>query len=263
LPEAPFSASTVAASAAVNNNNNDVVSMLTDSLSRSGKGGMTAALAMGGNRVTGLGAATLRTDAAQLAQVQDQTPLWGGTAGGTADARAIAPTPPIAAYAAGQVFRFINGAAANAGAATLAVSGLTATAIRRGDGATVLTAGELPAGALIEVLYDGTVFRLLSVNASPTGTAMLYASDAAAGRAAIVAPPLPNAASGVGLWTVIDPGVGVSPVLAAGGTWAFLVFVHNGAGEIQGVAASLAPGGSTIAAVGGGDFARGFAWRVA
>ena len=45
-----------------NNRGSDIYSILTDSLSRSGKGGMTADLAMGTNKITGLGTATDPTD---------------------------------------------------------------------------------------------------------------------------------------------------------------------------------------------------------
>jgi hypothetical protein len=56
--------------------------------------------------------------------------------------------------------RFINGAAANTGAATLDVDGLDAVAIRKGDGSADLDPGDLSASALVTVVHDGTVFRL-------------------------------------------------------------------------------------------------------
>ena len=124
------------------------------------------------------------------------------------------------------------------------------------------TLGATTVGNALFIAVDTSAARA-TLGATTTGAAVLTASDQAAARTAIVAAPLPNASSGAGLWTVIDPGVGANAVLAAGGTWAYLVFVHNGAGEITAVAASLAAGGTTIAVPGGGDFARGFAWRIA
>jgi hypothetical protein len=85
---------------------------------------------------------------------------WGGTAGGTANARTVSLTPTLDAYFAGLTVRFINGAAANTGAATLNVDGLGAVAIRKGDGSVDLDPGDLPASALVTVVHDGTVFRL-------------------------------------------------------------------------------------------------------
>jgi hypothetical protein len=85
---------------------------------------------------------------------------WGGAAGGSANARTVGLTPALGSYFAGLTVRFINGAAANTGAATLNVDGLGAVAIRKGDGTVDLAAGDLPASALVTVVHDGTVFRL-------------------------------------------------------------------------------------------------------
>lgn len=69
LPEAPFVANTLAQSGKVNSNNNDISAGLTDSLSRSGKGGMQADLPMGAHKVTGLANGAAATDAAAFGQV--------------------------------------------------------------------------------------------------------------------------------------------------------------------------------------------------
>jgi hypothetical protein len=112
-------------------------------------------------------AATTRALWAQLAQVQDGGALWGGTAGGTADARTISLTPAITAYATGMVIRFVNGAAANATTTpTLAVNGLSAITIVRPNGVPA-EVGDMPAGGLIQGAYDGTNFRLASTPSSP------------------------------------------------------------------------------------------------
>lgn len=163
----------------MNSEMDDIATALTDSLAKDGQTTPTANLPMGGYRHTGVGNSSARNQYAATGQVQDSAFLWGGTAGGTADARTITPTPAISAYAAGQVFRFINGAAANTGAATLAVSGLTATAIRKGAGATALDAGDLPADAAIEVLFDGSVFRLMAVQPSGIGVTAIRAASVA------------------------------------------------------------------------------------
>ncbi len=91
------------------------------------------------------------------------------TAAGTANARTLAFAPPCRVLRPGMVFRFVNGAAANAGAVTLAVDGLPATPIRRGTAE--LAAGDLAAGALITALFDGVNFRLASVEYPDAGTA--------------------------------------------------------------------------------------------
>jgi hypothetical protein len=85
---------------------------------------------------------------------------WGGTAGGTANALTISVGGPPTAYVAGQRFAFIV-ASNNTGSATLAVNGLGAKSIRRPDGST-LASGDLQAGTLVGVIYDGTNLRLVT-----------------------------------------------------------------------------------------------------
>lgn len=153
----------------VNGEMDDIATAITDSIAKDGQTTATANLPMGTFRHTGVGNASARNHYAATGQVQDSAFLWGGTAGGTADARTITLTPAITAYTAGQVFRFINGSAVNTGATTLAVNGLAATAVRKGAAATALEAGDLPADAAVEVLYDGTVFRLMAVQPSGAG----------------------------------------------------------------------------------------------
>jgi len=115
-------------------------------------------------------ASTTRALYPTTAQVQDGGFLWGGTAGGTADALTITLTPAITAYAAGQRFRFILGASQNTGSGvTLAVNGLTPQTVRRRDN-TSLSAGDLPSTALIDLTYDGTVFRINGLVASQVAT---------------------------------------------------------------------------------------------
>jgi len=95
---------------------------------------------------------------------------WGGTAGGTANALTISVAGGPIAYAAGQRYAFVV-ASNNTGAATLAVNSLGAKSIRRPDG-TTLAAGDLVAGTLIGVTYDGTNFRLTAAWVPP-----LFTSD--------------------------------------------------------------------------------------
>lgn len=201
----PFQPGTTIESTPVNDKLADLASGLSSAVTRDGQSPASANLPMAGFRHTGVGTATARNQYASLGQVQDGGAIWCGTAGGSANARTLAPNPSIPAYAEGQFFRFVVPAAgANTGATTLAVSGLTATAIRKGDGTTALAAGDLPAGALVVVGYDGTVFRLVSVtytsaqfratlalgsaallNATTVGSALVQAADATAARNAI------------------------------------------------------------------------------
>ena len=77
------------------------------------------------------------------------------------DAYAITPSPAITAYSTGQVFTFKAGTA-NTGAATLAVSGLSAIAIKKNVSDALVT-GDILANQLVMVEYDGTNMQLISV----------------------------------------------------------------------------------------------------
>lgn len=168
LPEAPFVFDTVIDQDAVNNNFSDIGGALTQSIAKDGQTVPTADLPMGGQRHTGVGNATARSEYATAGQAQDSAFQWAGTAGGTANALALTPTPAITAYAAGQAFRFVAGSNANAGATTVAISGLTATDVQLAGAA--LAGGEIQAGRLYQIVYNGTAFQLdqsLSGNLSP------------------------------------------------------------------------------------------------
>lgn len=93
--------------------------------------------------------------------VQGQT-YTSFTASGT-DTYAATPSPALGAYAANQRFRikFTN---SNTGAATLNLNSLGAKTLKKQtrDGNAVLAAGDIPAGALFDVEYDGTDMVLLS-----------------------------------------------------------------------------------------------------
>ena len=89
---------------------------------------------------------------------------------GAADAYAIATAPVITAYAEGQVFIF-KSAHANTTASTLAVCGLATKPIVKNYNV-ALVAGDIKAGQVVVVVYDGTSMQMVS----PRGTdaASLY-----------------------------------------------------------------------------------------
>lgn len=147
----------------VNSELNDIAAALTQSLSKDGQTTATGNQPMGGFRHTGVGAASARDQYLQAGQAQDGAPAWCGTAGGTADARTLTPTPAITAYAAGQRWVFKNGAAANTTATpTVTISGLgTSRTVKRSDG-TALAPGDMGAGALLEMVDDGTNLLLMT-----------------------------------------------------------------------------------------------------
>jgi hypothetical protein len=85
---------------------------------------------------------------------------FAGTAGGSANALTLTPSPALGAYAAGVSYSFKVGASTNTASVTLAVSGLSAQALVNPDGV-ALQYGQLFAGAIAQVMYDGTNFQLV------------------------------------------------------------------------------------------------------
>jgi hypothetical protein len=162
----PAVASTLIESTAMNTTLSDIATALTGSLAANGETTVTANLPMSGYKLTGVGAATARTDAATLANVQDGTGVYVGTVGGTADVITLTASPAITAYAAGQRFTFIA-SGANTTNVTVNVSSVGAKAITK-NGTTALAAGDIAANALVDIIYDGTRFQLAQFYTIPT-----------------------------------------------------------------------------------------------
>ena len=82
------------------------------------------------------------------------------TSAGAAPTYTLSPAPALTAYAAGQRFR-VKFHAATTGAATLAVSGLAATAIKQYDSTGNKVDPVIAANQLVDCEYDGTNWVLL------------------------------------------------------------------------------------------------------
>lgn len=146
----------------------DLASGINDCLKKDGGNSPSANIDWSNNRITNYGAPSARSDAARVAEVQDSAHMWGGTAGGTADALTVSLSPSISSYTTGLVVWFIA-SAANTGSATLNVDSVGATTLKKTDGTTDLAAGDIVSGRLYGALYDGTNFQVLNLDV-PAGT---------------------------------------------------------------------------------------------
>ena len=145
----------------------DIATGLSTCLTKDGQTTPTANIGLGGFKLTNVGAATARTDAASLANIQDGTGVYVSSVGGTADVITLTPSPVITSYAAGQCFWFIA-SGANTGAVTVNVNSLGAKAVTK-NGTTALAANDIASGALVGVRYDGTRFQIVSINTLLSG----------------------------------------------------------------------------------------------
>lgn len=164
----------------------DVVNGLNNRLMRDGGNLPTADIPFNSNTLTSIRAAASRGEPARIDEVQDSAAIWGGTAGGTADALTISVTPSLTGgYSAGHTFLFVA-ASNNTGAATLNVDSQGDASIKKG-GTTDVEAGDIRANHLIIVTHDGSNFQLVNqfpLNATRTAAGLVEEATEAEFRAA-------------------------------------------------------------------------------
>lgn len=140
------------------------------------------------NVITSTGASLSDANLAQLAAAVATYAAGSDyyTESGVADAYVASPvgskSAPIA-YFAGMRVRFIPGNTST-GASTINVNSLGVEDIKLADGSSAITAGDIPAGVEVTLVYDGTNFRITNGNPSsaatnPTGALIAYAGTTA------------------------------------------------------------------------------------
>jgi len=182
-------------------------------------------------------AATAVTHLATLGQVQNQANSWIGTFGGTANVLTATASPAPAAYAAGQTFRGIV-ATANTGAATVNFNLLGAKNITK-NGTTALVVNDLPAGAVITLVYDGTQFQLVNVQPFSHGADIASAATV-------------NLSTRTGRIVNVTGTVTITAITLAEGD--FCVVQFTGIARLTNGASLVLPGGQDIFTA-AGDFA--------
>ena len=147
----------------------------------------TADIPWGSNKITGLASGAASTDACTIGQAQTRTISYAIDTGGV-DAFAIAPSPAITAYAAGQQFTF-QPANANTGACTINVNSLGAKSIKKDYNADP-AAGDLVANQMITIVYDGTNFQMLNAahGLLSQSLSQIYAADAGSNDTYVINP---------------------------------------------------------------------------
>jgi len=156
----PVVAGTVISSTAFNSLTSDLATGLSTAITKDGQTTVTANIPLAGFKITGLGAATVGTDAVRYSQIQSNTDKLV-TVSGT-DTLTGSVTPALTAYAAGNLFSFVV-ANTNTTAVTINIDGVGSKAITR-TGSTPLVAGDMVAGQVALIEYDGTRFQLLNGN---------------------------------------------------------------------------------------------------
>lgn len=158
--QSDYTFNTVIQETQINSELNDIATELTNSIDKDGQTTWTGNQNAGSTKITALAVGTANTDSTTLGQVQNSGMQYA-TGSGT-DTIVATMAPAVTAYVAGQTFRIKQAAGANTGATTLNLNSLGAKNITK-KGTTALAAGDIPAGAMFEVAYDGTQFQLLNV----------------------------------------------------------------------------------------------------
>jgi len=138
----------------------DMATGLNQAINKDGSNAFTGAANLGSQKITGLADGTAHTDGVNAGQIQDGGLIFQATDSGSANTYAIALTPAVTAYVAGQVFHF-KAANASSGASTLNVNALGAKNIKKKNDQDI-AAGDIEQNAIVSVIYDGTSFQMTS-----------------------------------------------------------------------------------------------------
>jgi hypothetical protein len=230
----PVVTGTTISSTWANNTLADIATALTGSIAADGQTTPLGNLPMGTYAHTNVGNATVRAMYASAGQVEDGFLNYLTSVSGVDTITATAPVG-MTAYVAGQVFRFVS-AGANTGAVTLNLNAIGAKAVTK-RGTTALEANDIPNGAAVEVIYDGTQFQLIDPASAATpvtsitfGSTGLTPSTATSG-AVTVAGTLTAANGGTGL---TSPGTSGNVLTSNGTAWTSAALPTNGVTSLNG-----------------------------
>jgi hypothetical protein len=238
----PVITGTTISSTWANNTLSDITANgLTNCLTKDGQQTPTNNIPMGNFRITGLGAGTVRTDAAQLGQIQDSTISYITAVAGT-DTITGVTSPVTTSYVAGQTYRFISAGVNATSTVTLNLNSLGAKAVTQ-LGASALQPGAIQSGSVVTVVYDGTQFQAIGINngtgvvgnarnarmlVTAAGTTATFAADEIVVETALggVSYRLPNYSQAINLATTGAGGMdtGVAPTSG----YVALYAIYNG-----------------------------------
>jgi len=220
----PVVTGTVITSTAFNLLTADLASGLTTALTKDGQTTPTANIPMGTFKITGLGAGTAATDAAQFGQLQAGATQIATVTG--TDTFVGTLSPALSAYATGNLFSFVA-PNTNTGASTINLNSLGAKSITK-QGTTALVAGDIVSGRIYLIEYDGTRFQLINpsvtgVTSFSAGSTGLTPSSATTG-AVTLAGTLATTNGGTGLTSFTANGVVYASSSSALATGSALTF---------------------------------------
>jgi len=180
----------------------DLATGINSCINKDGSNAMTGAMNMGSQKISSLADGTAHTDGINAGQIQDGGLIFQSNDTGSANAYAIALTPAVTAYVAGQVFHFKAGNT-NTGASTLNVNALGTKNIKKRNDQDP-AAGDIEEDAIISVIYDGTSFQMISQLGTSAGSMSSFTLTGDSGsNQSIVDGNTVDIAGGTGIDTVV------------------------------------------------------------
>jgi hypothetical protein len=158
--DTPVRADTDIQSSVFNNVLTELEQGLSTTICRDGQSTISQNIPFNNKKITGLGGGTSQADSANIQNLIQQTGIYIATVGGTNNAITLTSTSAaeIQDYSAGMLLSFIV-ASTNSSTVTVNVDGLGAKAITKA-GTIALVGGDLVAGMIVTIRYDGTRFQL-------------------------------------------------------------------------------------------------------
>ena len=180
----------------------DLATGINQAINKDGSNAFTGAANLGSQKITSLADGTAHTDGVNAGQIQDGGLIFQATDSGSANTYAIALTPAVPAYVAGQVFHFKAGNT-NTGASTLNVNALGTKNIKKRNDQDP-AAGDIEEDAIISVIYDGTSFQMISQLGTSAGSMSSFTLTGDSGsNQSIVDGNTVDIAGGTGIDTVV------------------------------------------------------------
>lgn len=158
-PGNPVVADTIARASVHNDTMTEIAAGLSNAICRDGQSTITQNIPFNHKQINQLLAGTAIDDAASISNLVANTGTYVPTVGGTGDAITLTTFPTTTILQAGTEYWFIA-ASANTTAVTVNVNGLGAKSLTKA-GTTALSSGDIVAGALVGMMYDGTRFQLI------------------------------------------------------------------------------------------------------
>lgn len=150
---------------------NDIADAINDCLFLDG-GNFAAPMDINGQKFQDVGDATARTEFAAAGQIQDGELIYAATSSN--DTITASLSPAITAYATGMLM-VAKAGGTNTGAATINVNSVGAKSIKKGKaGSLDVSAGDMAAGRMLLLGYDGTNMQLLNAPEFPSSTKMIF-----------------------------------------------------------------------------------------